>query len=108
MDQTSKTPLEYVSQVTELNEMSDFMQDPVVDEAMGIVVKLYSVNGHVDPGKVPALIIKLQAYAAHCALKSKYYTVFKKDSQRKNVYYTLEDALDKIVAALKYSARYGT
>jgi hypothetical protein len=103
-----KTPLEYVSDVTELNEIHEFLQDPAVDEAMGIIVKLYSVNGHIDPSKVPALIIKLQAYAAQCALKAKYYMVFDKDAKKKNIYFTLEDALNNVVAALKYSAKYGT
>jgi RecJ-like exonuclease len=104
----SRPTLEYVSQITELNEMCDFLNDPVVDKSMEIIVKLYMKDGSVDPTAVPKLVIKLQAYAAHCALQAKYYTVFKKDMQRKNVYYTLEDALDKVVQALKYTVRFGS
>ena len=104
----NKTPLEYVSQVTELNEMREFLNDPIVDDAMDILVKLYMKEGHVPPAKIPELIVKLQSYAGACALKAKYYMQWEKDTKKKNTYFTLEDALDKIVAALKISARYGS
>lgn len=103
----TKPTLEYVSEVTELYEMCEFLQDPVVDKSMDLIVKLYVKEGSVPPATVPNLIVKLQAYAAHCALKAKYYMVFEKDMKKKNVYFTLEDALDKIVQALKYTAKFG-
>lgn len=110
MSEEVKTPLEWISQITELNDIHEFMQDPAVDQAMGYLIKIYMKEGLVPPAKVPQLIVELQALAGICALKAKYFTVFEKggeNSKRKNVYYTIENALDNLVNSLKYSARFG-
>jgi hypothetical protein len=43
-------------------------------------------------------------------MQARYYTTFEKGgdaSKKKNTYYTAADTIDKLVDALKYSARFG-
>ena len=103
------TVLEYISQVTELNDMSEYMQDKDLDIALDLIIKLIS-KPDVPAASAPALIVKLQAISAKLAVMARYYTTFEKggeNSKKKNTYYTVSEAVDKLVDSLKYSARYG-
>jgi len=104
-----KTTIELISQITEFNDIKEFMQDEDLDEALALIIKLIA-KPHVNAMQVPDLINKMQSLAAKFAVMSRFYTTFEKggdSSKKKNVYYTAEDAINKIVDALKYSARYG-
>jgi len=101
--------LEIISNITQFNDMKEFMDDPELDEALDLIVKLI-MKPDVPAGKSPELIVKLQALSAKFAMLSRYYTTFEKGgdaSKKKNVYYTTADAIDKLVDAVKYLARYG-
>lgn len=101
--------IETVSEITEFNELSDFMQDPDLDEAMALIIKLIA-KPDVPAAKAPEIITRLQAIAAKLAIMSRYYTTFEKGpeaSKKKNVYYTTAEAINKLVDALKYNARFG-
>lgn len=107
--ETDKHPLEYVSSITELNEIHEFMQDDKVDRAMDYVVKLM-MKPDVPAAKAPQLVTELQAMATYFAIQSKFYSVFRKGpefSKKKNVYYTLAENMNHLVNALKYSAKNG-
>ena len=104
MADEDKSLFEYVKEVRELNDISQYMQDPLIDEAMGYVVKL-TVKENVPAGKVGEVIVKLQAMAGLLHVKAKYYSLYEKDgvnAKRKNTYYSMADTLDKLVNALKY------
>lgn len=104
--------LELISQITELNDLHYFMQDKELDKALHLVLKLVS-NPNVPSSKAPALIVELQALSAKFAVLSVVYTTILQDkagtvsNQKKNIYYKINAALDKVVDALKYSAKYG-
>ena len=100
----SDNVIELISNVTEFNDMSEFMKDEDLDVALGTIIKLV-MNADVPPLKIPTLIVRLQAMSAKFSLQARYYTSFGKDPQRKNTYYTAADALDKLVSALKYMSR---
>lgn len=105
----SATVIEQISEITELNDMSEFMNDRDLDEAMELIIKLIT-KPDVPAAKTPELIIKLQALSAKFAMLSRYYTTFEKGgdaSKKKNVYYSANAAIDKLVDALKYGARFG-
>lgn len=102
--------LDIVSEITELNEISEFLQDPQIDKAMEKVVQLVINPAHA--GDNPAkLIVGLQATSAMCALKAANYKVLNTgrsgtpEYKKKNLYYSMHDALDRLVDALKYMAR---
>lgn len=104
-----ETILESVSKVTEFNDMKEFMNDAELDEALELIIKLV-MKPDVPAGKAPELIVRLQALSAKFAVLARYYTTFEKggdSAKKKNVYYTVTEAIDKLVDALKYVARFG-
>lgn len=103
------TVLEQISTVTEFNDLSEYMQDKDLDEAMALMIKLIA-KPDVPSTTAPGLIVKLQAISAKLSIQARYYTTFEKggeNSKKKNTYYTAAEAIDKLVDALKYAARYG-
>ena len=103
------TPLEIVSKITEFNDMSEFMQDKDLDKALEFVIKLI-LKPDVPAAKAPELIVQLQALSAKFAMLARHYTTLEKGgdaAKKKNIYYTANDAVDKLVDALKYSAKFG-
>ena len=98
-----------VSEVTELNEISEYLNDKDLDKALELIIKLI-VKPDVPATKAPELIITLQALSTKFAILARYYTSFEKGvdaSKKKNVYYTVNAAIDKLVDALKYAAKFG-
>jgi hypothetical protein len=101
--------LESISEVSEFNELAKFMQDPDLDEALSLVIKLI-VKPDVPAAKAPELIVRLQAMSAKFAMQKRYYMTFEKGTEasvKKNTYASAADAIDKVVDSLKYIARYG-
>jgi len=109
MNLTEKPLIELISEVTEFNDMKEYMNDPDLDYALDLIIKLIT-KPDVPSSKAPDLIIKMQALSAKFAMLSRFYTTFEKggeNAKKKNVYYTAEEAINRLVDALKYSARYG-
>ena len=104
---TEKPVIELVSELTEFNDIKQYMNDPDLDYALDLIIKLIA-KPDVPSTKAPDLIVKMQSLSAKFAMMSRYYTTFEKggeNSKKKNVYYTAEEAIDKLVAALKYSMK---
>jgi hypothetical protein len=107
----SDNTLELVGRIDEFMQLHEFMNDDDLDEAMSMVIKLISKPEVPSVLAVP-LIVKLQAIAAKFSLMATIYTTIQKgpsgspNAMKKNVYYTAADAINKIVDALKYSAKY--
>lgn len=105
MDRT--TALELISQITQFNDISGEAEDEDLDTALALMVKL-TMNPDVKQAAIPNLIVQLQAYSAKFQVLAMYYTSISKgrsgsvEYKRKNIYYTVSDALDKLVGALKY------
>lgn len=106
-----ESTLEFISQITEFNDLHEYMNDPELDEAMALIVKIM-VKPDIPSVQAVALIGKLQAMSAKFAILATYYTTIAKgpsgsvNNTKKNVYYTMKESIDKIVDALKYLARY--
>lgn len=106
-----ETTLDYISQITEFNDIHEFMNDSDLDEALGIIVKII-MKPDIPSVQAVALIGKLQALSAKFGVLATYYTTIAKgpagslNYKKKNVYYTMKDSIDKVVDALKYVARY--
>jgi len=106
---TDKSTIDIINEITEFNDMKKFMGDSDLDYALDLIIKLIA-KPDVPSSKAPDLIIKMQALSAKFAMLSRFYTTFEKggeNAKKKNVYYTAEEAINKLVDALKYSARYG-
>ena len=106
-----ESTLDYINQVTEFNDLHEFMKDEDLDEAMALVVKIM-MKPDIPSVQAVALISKLQAMSAKFAILATYYTTVAKgpsgsiNNTKKNVYYTMKESTDKMVDALKYVARY--
>jgi hypothetical protein len=108
----AESTLELISKIDDFVDLHEFMQDSDLDEALALVVKLITKPEVPSTVAVP-LIVEVQGLAAKFSIMASIYTTIHKGSAgsenayKKNVYYTIADALNKIVDALKYSARYG-
>jgi hypothetical protein len=110
---TDKSSLELISDITEFNDLHEFMKDEHLDKALVIVIKIL-MNPDVPSAKAPLLIMELQAMSTKFAVLASYYSTIAKDkagtenNNKKNVYYSLKESIDKLVDALKYVVRYNS
>lgn len=99
--------IELVSKITQFNDISEFMQDEDLDQALGYIVKMIS-KPDLPFAAAPKVVVELQALSAKFSILARYYTTFEKGpeaSKKKNVYYTMAEEIDKLVNAVKYQAR---
>jgi hypothetical protein len=102
------TTIDLVNEVAEFNDISELMNDDQLTDALGVIVKLM-MNPDVPPQKAVGLIVQLEAYAAKFKMLASYYTNVKKDDRaRKNLYYSANEAVQRLVDSLKYSAKLGS
>lgn len=107
-----ETVLKLISEITEFNDMSEFMQDEQLDKAMAAVVKLM-MTPDVPHKRALTLMVELQAMATKFSMLKVYYMTIAKDkagtvnNHKKNIYMTASDAINRLVDVVKYSARYG-
>jgi hypothetical protein len=101
----NKSTADLLNEINQFNEISEYMQDSELTEALGVIAKLIS-NPDIPPAKAMLIITKLQSYSAKFAMLASWYSHVKKDERaKKNIYYSAKEALDKLVDALKYSVR---
>ena len=109
--QEPKNTLELISSITEFNDLHEFMKDEHLDKTLAVVVKLL-MNPDVPSAKAPLLIIELQALSTKFAMMASVYSTILKDkagsvnNNKKNIYYSAKESIDKLVDALKYVVRY--
>jgi hypothetical protein len=103
--------LELINSITEFNDLHEYMKDSQLDKALAIVVKLL-MNPDVPAAKAPQLIIELQAMSTKFSMMASVYSTIAKDkagtvnNNKKNIYYSAKESIDKLVDALKYVVRY--
>ena len=99
---TEKTTIESING---LQEIADFMQDEELTSALTMVAKLI-IKPDIPIQVATIEIVRLQAIAAKMSLKATWMVnVEKGDRAKKNIYFTAADAINELVAALKYIAR---
>lgn len=99
-----------VSQITELNDISKFLQDEDVDLALA---RLIQIKTKPDlPADTAMLVMEqLQACASMFGLKATFYAALNKgpsgsdEFKKKNLYYSMEERINRLVDALKYQVR---
>ena len=97
--------IDYLNEVSDFNEISDFMQD---EELTNLLITVAKIIAGVDlpPDQIPQLIVKLQAYSVKFAMAASWYTNVKKNErEKKNLYYSAKESTDRLVDSLKYMAR---
>ena len=102
--------IDLINQVVEFTDVHDFLQDQEVDEALALIVKIFT-KPDIPATQAVVLIAKLQALSAKFGILATYYSTLAKgpagslNNKKKNLYYTLKDSIDKLVDSLKYVAR---
>lgn len=104
--------LDLISQITEFNDLHSFMKDDHLDNILAYIVNLI-VKPDISPALATKLIVELQAYGAKMSIMATYYSTIRKgpagsvDNNKKNIYYTVANAIDRVVDSLKYAAKHG-
>lgn len=88
----------------ELGIISKRLNDPDFDRALEIVANVID-KPDIAPGAAPIMIAELQAIGFRFAMLKVYYMGIEKDAVKKNLYYAADEAVKKLVDALKYVAR---
>jgi hypothetical protein len=107
MANEDKSVVEYISEVDELLEVSKFIHSEQVDQALGTIVKIVS-KPDIPPQTAAYMIVKLQAISSICAVQASYYKNLNpgkagsEEYQRKNMYFSLHEAINELCQALKY------
>jgi Na+/phosphate symporter len=98
----NRTTLEMVNG---LADIADFMEDEELTTALVMIAKLIT-RPDIPLNVATVEIVRLQAIAAKMAFKATWMTnVDKGDRAKKNMYYTAAEAVNNLVAALKYITR---
>ena len=103
---TDKNTLELISDITEFNDLHDFMKDEHLDKALAIVVKML-MNPDVPSAKAPHLIIELQAMSTKFAILASVYSTIAKDkagtenNNKKNIYSKKKKLFQKQIRYIK-------
>lgn len=81
------------------------MQDPELEECLNEVIRIFR-KPDLLPTRAAILIQKLQATATLIGVRKQWYTAYGPKTPegkfKKNMYYTLEERLDRMVDALKF------
>ncbi len=107
-----KTILELISKVDEFVEMSELFDDRDMDVALSKVVRIVS-NPDINPAAATTAIIHLQSLASKFRIQAAWLKNCAKpkpgdeDYKKKNMLFSMVEALEALVAALKYAVRIG-
>lgn len=101
----NETTVEILNNISEFNDISEYMDDEEITNALVSIAKLIS-KPDIPPDKASQLIVQIQSYSAKFAMMASWYANVKKDERaKKNIYYSAREALDKLSDALKYTVR---
>ena len=102
------TTIDLVNEVNEFVELNEFMEDEQLLDALAVVVKLM-LSPDIPAQKAVSLIVQLEAYAAKFGMLASYYTNVKKgQTAKKNIYYSANKSMERLVDSLKYTAKLGS
>jgi hypothetical protein len=101
MEKTETT----IEAINWVQEIADYMDDDDLSDALAVVAKLI-IKPDIPLQVATIEIVRLQAIASKMQFKATWLTnVEKGDRAKKNIYYTAAEAINNLVAALKYIIR---
>jgi hypothetical protein len=94
-----------IDMINGLAEIADYMQDEELTQALVFISKVI-VKPDIPLQVATLEVVRLQAIAAKMAFRATWLTnVDKGDRAKKNIYYTAAEAINGLVAVLKYIIR---
>jgi hypothetical protein len=106
----AESVIEIISDIDGFVQLHEYLEDEDIDKALTLIVKLIS-NPDVVQMKVAPLIVKVQALSAKYQVLAAVHSTIAKgkagsvDNNKKNLYYSISSALDKLAQSLKYLIR---
>lgn len=107
---TDKHALEYISEIQDLVDLNDFMDDEQFAEALELAVKCVA-KPDLPPAAAKKALVQMQGWAFIFKMKGQTYMTIKKgkagsdDNHKKNVYFSVSEQCRDLATALKYLAR---
>lgn len=105
-----KEPLEYLSEVQDLVDLNDFMQDEDFGNALELALKCIA-KPNLPPAHAKTAMIQLEAYAFKFKMMGQVFMTIKKgragteENNKKNVYYSISDACHELALDMKVMSR---
>jgi hypothetical protein len=105
-----KHPLEYLSEIQDLMDMNDFMEDEDFGAAVDLALKVIA-KPDLPPAAAKKALLQMQGWAFIFKLKAQtYMTIHKgqtgtRENQKKNVYFSLSEQCHELAQSLKYISK---
>lgn len=107
---SERNTLDYLSQVQDLMDLHEFMEDDDIADAMDLALKCIA-KPNVPPAYAREALLKMEALAFKFRMMGQTYMTIKKgmsgstENQKKNVYFSTSEACHELASALKYVAK---
>lgn len=107
MAEEKQLPLEYLSDMQDLMDLYEFMDDEDLGEAMDLALKVLA-KPDMPPAAAKIAMVRFQALAFKFKMMAQAYTTIKAgragsdNYQRKNIYYSANDICQEMTNTLKY------
>lgn len=105
-----RAPLEYLSEIQDLVDLNDFMEDKDFAEAVDLALKCIA-KPDLPPAAAKKALVQMQAWAFAFKMRGQVYMTIKKgktgsdENHKKNVYFSVSDECNKLSMALRYLVR---
>lgn len=107
---SERNSLDYLSQVQDLMDLYEFMEDDDLAEAMDLALKCIA-KPNIPPAYAKEALLKMEALSFKFRMMGNTYMTIKKgtsgtvENKKKNVYFSVSEACHELAGALKYVAR---
>lgn len=105
-------PLEYLSEIQDLLDLSEFMDDKDFDEAMDLALKCIA-KPDMPPAAAKRVVTLMESYAFKFKMMGQVFMTIKQgkagteENKKKNVYFAMSERCHDLSLALRYLAREG-
>lgn len=102
--------LEYLSNIQDLVELNDFMQDDHFSKAVDLAIKVVA-KPDMPPAAAKKALVMMQGWAFIFKMKGQAYMTIKKgrsgseENHKKNVYFSVSEQCHDLAQTLKYIAK---
>lgn len=106
----TETGLEYLSNVQDLVDLHEFMQDDDLAKAMNLAVKCIA-KPDLPPAHAREALVRMQALAFKFKMQGQVYMTIKQgkagtdENKKKNVYFAASEQCEGMASVLKYIVR---
>lgn len=106
----SEKGLVYLSNIQDLKDLSDFMDDPDFTDACELAMKCIA-KPDLPPAAAKTALVKMQGYAFQFRMKGQVYMTIRAgktgtdENKKKNVYFSVSEQCHNLAQTLKYLLR---